>query len=237
MTVLEIRSSALRIPLALLLFLVAGFLAGFPSAGLAGSIAYTYDELNRLTSVVYSNGHMITYTYDPAGNRLSYHGTQVEEIVPTLVFVTSDKGVVSGGTVVLEVVAVGASAYQWYRGESGDLSDPVEGATGPELEVSAEEAGPFWVNVLSADGLSAGSHTITVERALTLLVEATEGGVFFLSFPTVSGRKYNVWGSPDLRNWTLHDTVTGDGSVMNWVYNMGQFKGERQFFKIEILID
>jgi YD repeat-containing protein len=32
---------------------------------------YTYDDLNRLTKVVYDNGQQITYTYDAAGNILS----------------------------------------------------------------------------------------------------------------------------------------------------------------------
>jgi len=32
---------------------------------------YTYDNLNRLTKVVYGNGTTITYTYDALGNRIS----------------------------------------------------------------------------------------------------------------------------------------------------------------------
>ncbi|HEX8148020.1 MAG TPA: IPT/TIG domain-containing protein [Pyrinomonadaceae bacterium] len=33
------------------------------------SITYTYDSLNRLTGVTYSNGGAVVYTYDAAGNR------------------------------------------------------------------------------------------------------------------------------------------------------------------------
>ena len=32
---------------------------------------YTYDDLNRLTSVTYSNGVTVSYTYDALGNRTS----------------------------------------------------------------------------------------------------------------------------------------------------------------------
>jgi YD repeat-containing protein len=32
---------------------------------------YTYDELDRLTSVIYKNGQKVTYTYDAAGNPTS----------------------------------------------------------------------------------------------------------------------------------------------------------------------
>ena len=43
------------------------------SAGsaLAGSVAYTYDNLGRLKTATYSNGVVITYSYDAAGNRTS----------------------------------------------------------------------------------------------------------------------------------------------------------------------
>ena len=35
----------------------------------AGSAAHTYDSLGRLSKVTYSNGTVVTYTYDAAGNR------------------------------------------------------------------------------------------------------------------------------------------------------------------------
>jgi YD repeat-containing protein len=41
----------------------------------AGAVTYTYDDLNRLTKAEYTNGTVIAYTYDAAGNR-----TQVTEV-------------------------------------------------------------------------------------------------------------------------------------------------------------
>lgn len=38
----------------------------------AGSAAHSYDSLGRLTKVTYSNGVVITYVYDAAGNRTSF---------------------------------------------------------------------------------------------------------------------------------------------------------------------
>ena len=35
----------------------------------AGSVSYTYDTLGRVTQVSYSNGTVIAYSYDAAGNR------------------------------------------------------------------------------------------------------------------------------------------------------------------------
>lgn len=45
----------------------------FYSGGVAaGSATHTYDSLGRLQTVTYSNGVVITYVYDAAGNRTSY---------------------------------------------------------------------------------------------------------------------------------------------------------------------
>ena len=43
------------------------------------AIDYTYDELNRLTEVVYDDGSTISYTYDAAGNRLSRTVTEDQD--------------------------------------------------------------------------------------------------------------------------------------------------------------
>lgn len=47
-------------------------IALFACAAYAGSATNTYDSLGRLTKVTYSNGVVVTYVYDAAGNRTSY---------------------------------------------------------------------------------------------------------------------------------------------------------------------
>lgn len=37
----------------------------------ADSADYTYDSLGRIKTVTFANGTIITYNYDPAGNRTS----------------------------------------------------------------------------------------------------------------------------------------------------------------------
>jgi len=44
------------------------FLPGFRTV--AQAVTYVYDDLNRLTQIVYDDGTVITYTYDEVGNRL-----------------------------------------------------------------------------------------------------------------------------------------------------------------------
>lgn len=38
----------------------------------AGTVAYSYDQLGRLSQAIYPNGAIIRYNYDPNGNRTSY---------------------------------------------------------------------------------------------------------------------------------------------------------------------
>jgi hypothetical protein len=61
------------------------------------------------------------------------------------------------------------------------------------------------------------------------------GGNLVLTVPTVQGRSYRVWGTANLQGtWTQHDTITGDGSTVEWLYALSQ--SPKYFLKIEILI-
>ena len=52
-----------------IILMVISFIFLFCFEQLAFGITYKYDNLNRLTRVVYDNGTVITYTYDEVGNR------------------------------------------------------------------------------------------------------------------------------------------------------------------------
>ena len=52
-------------------------------------IIYSYDSLNRLTNVDYGNGSVISYTYDPAGNRLTYSAVVSSDTTPPVIAITS----------------------------------------------------------------------------------------------------------------------------------------------------
>lgn len=63
----------------------------------------------------------------------------------------------------------------------------------------------------------------------------TTGGQLVLSVPTVADRHYRVWGTANLQGpWTLHDTIPGDGSTVEWTYSLSQ--SPKYFLRIEILI-
>lgn len=68
-----------------------------------------------------------------------------------------------GSQVVLTVSATGAAPlrYQWYRGISGDTSNPIEGANAASLTIAATASAVFWARI-SNDCSSADSPAATI---------------------------------------------------------------------------
>jgi len=94
-------------------------LAAFPA--LAGNVAYTYDDLNRLTGAVDGEGTVIEYHYDAAGNRTSHIVQVAANLTLTLAKAGTGNGTVGGGgsypagaTVTLTATAdIGSSFTGW----------------------------------------------------------------------------------------------------------------------------
>src|ERR1017187_4819084 len=63
-------------------FLAVALTGGFADGA---TTSYTYDSLNRLTKADYGGGLEISYTYDAAGNRLTYSDIDTTPYVDTKV--------------------------------------------------------------------------------------------------------------------------------------------------------
>ncbi len=61
-------------------FIVPAFLIITAISSSADSLTYTYDDLNRLTKILFQDSSFITYTYDDVGNRLSQIPTPVTAV-------------------------------------------------------------------------------------------------------------------------------------------------------------
>jgi len=92
----------------------------------AGVVTYSYDSLNRLTNVNYGNGAVIGYTYDVAGNRLTYSGVVTNDAAaPTIAIANPTSGptfVTTNATINLSGTAsdnTGVSLITWVNYGSG----------------------------------------------------------------------------------------------------------------------
>ena len=92
---------------------------------------YTYDNLNRLTKVVYSNGTTITYTFDALGNRLSRKVTGASSTTYTVTVAATPSGsgtVTGGGTYAsgstVELYANASAGYEFQRWTDGITDNP-----------------------------------------------------------------------------------------------------------------
>jgi len=86
----------------------------------AAVVQYGYDSLNRLTNVNYGNSAIISYTYDAAGNRLTYSGVVTNDaIAPTIAITNPTSGptfATTNGTINLSGTAAdntGVSVITW----------------------------------------------------------------------------------------------------------------------------
>jgi YD repeat-containing protein len=108
---------------------------------IAGNMSYicTYDNLNRLTSVAYSNGTQITYTYDPAGNMTSV----VTESLYSLQLTSPNGG------------------ENWVIGQDYNLTWTSENITGGIHIFVSEDQGLNWTQIFT-NTPDDGSETWTV---------------------------------------------------------------------------
>ena len=123
---------------------MAGFMlilflfATLPRAASAAQVSYAYDSLNRLTHVDYGNGSVINYTYDAAGNRLTYSGmAPVDTVAPTV-------------TIVSPTYGPAFETFGNYVNLSGTASD------------NAEVALVTWANDRGGSGTASGTTNWTV---------------------------------------------------------------------------
>lgn len=120
----------------------------------------------------------------PANTSLLYAGASsagiyTHQIVAKPQITTQPAGqtVAKGSQATLSVAATDATSltYQWYRGASGDTSNPVAGATDATLTTPALEANTsFWVRITNTPGASSDSAAamVTVVTSLELSVAA-----------------------------------------------------------------
>jgi YD repeat-containing protein len=117
----------------------------------ATQTSYIYDSLNRLSQTTYSDGTIIAYTYDAAGNRLTQTVTGGSTSAPSFTSATSTT-FTAGLEGVFTVMAAGNPA-------------PAFSATGL----------PSWANLNSTSGVLSGTPTNKIGAPFTINLTATNG--------------------------------------------------------------
>lgn len=64
----------------------------------------------------------------------------------------------------------------------------------------------------------------------------SDGSELVLPVATQTGRAYRIWGSADLAGWSLLDSLSGDGSVVEWSYPLSDPAQLPYFVRIEIIL-
>jgi len=104
---------------------------------------------------------------DPDGNPVEVSGSAGTITVCTAPSITAQpqsQTIPSGQTATLSVTATGTAplSYQWYWGSSGDISNPVSGATSSSYTTPAlTQTTSYWVRIWNAFG-SVNSNTATI---------------------------------------------------------------------------
>jgi hypothetical protein len=131
------------------------------SPGASGNLAVTYTP----SAAGVASAELSIPSNDPDENPFLVNLTGSGAAPPTIVSQPANQSIAAGTTATLNVGATGipAPAYQWYQGDAGDTSIPVENATSasfttPTLNVSTS----YWVRVTNSLG-SVDSSSATID--------------------------------------------------------------------------
>lgn len=139
---------------------------------------------------------------------------------PTISSSPSGSTIAPGGSANLSVGATGTSpfTYQWYRGTSGNTSDPVAGATSSSLNVSPATTTTYWARVTNSCGnANSNAATITVSAAslnAAFSVSPTSGVVSVTNFIFTD----QSTGPLTSRQWNFGDGASSTAANPSHVY-------------------
>lgn len=125
---------------------------------------YTYDNLNRLTKVVYPNGTTVTYTFDALGNRTAKKvtGSNAETFTITTNVTPEGSGTVTGGGTyakgsVVELNAIANAGFEFKQWSDGETANPRSVTVSKDISYTAtfqEQQVPIVEDYTSYVGIS-----------------------------------------------------------------------------------
>ena len=140
---------------------------------------YTYDNLNRLTKVVYRNGTTISYSFDALGNRTSKKvtGATSETYIITTSVTPEGSGTVTGGGIyskgsAIELKAIANAGYEFEKWSDGVTDNPRSVTVNRDKSYSAlfvESTSPTNKWYLVAHKAEGGSQNFAMDNVGSLV--------------------------------------------------------------------
>lgn len=199
-------------------------LAGDVSNPIAGATAASY-----VTPTLTQTGHYWVRITNTDGVASSSTVTVAIGSAPAITTHPVDLDILAGSTPNLTVIATGnpALSYQWYRGESGDTSRPVAGATGSSYTPPTDgaQAVRYWVRVSNTLG-AADSRAVIVTPwfARSALTNKSIVGLAYGAGRWVAqGFSDGDYFSDDGANWTKTTNQLGGQSGGSVAWGNGIF--------------
>ena len=149
----------------------------------ATSVIYSYDSLSRLTNVDYRNGSVISYTYDPAGNRLTYSGAVANDTTPPSIAIsnpTSGSSFATTNTVIdlsgTSSDNLGVTLVTWANNRGG--LGTAAGTTNWNIGAIPLQTGENAISVTACDG-AGNSATATLTITVSARIIGLSGELGF----------------------------------------------------------
>lgn len=139
----------------------------------------TPNTSSALMAATVTSGGAVLRAYDIDAVRAAY-GTGSGCSAPQITTQPQSTTIGAGQSANLSVTATGTAAlsYQWFRGSTGDTSNPVTGATSPSFNTGAlTTTTPFWVRVTNSCGtVNSSTANITVSNCTAPTITAQPQG-------------------------------------------------------------
>jgi YD repeat-containing protein len=153
-----------RISLVVLALVV---LVGLVLPCFAETVTYEYDDLYRLIKATYSDGTIIEYTYDAAGNRRSVIKTPPGQ-APTVSLSADPASIQSGASATLTWSSTNATACTIDQG-IGTVTPPENGS----IQVSPTQTTTYKITATGPGGSATANATVTLLPASEFLVQVS----------------------------------------------------------------
>ncbi len=220
------------------LWQILSLLVAVASSASATTIRAAYDSLNRLTNVDYGEGSAISYTYDAAGNRLTYSGTVANDtIAPTIaitnptssLYFTNATATINLSGTASDNTGVTLVTWQNYSGGIGVAtgtnswsitSIPLKYGMN-DIFVTAYDAAGNSTNatlVVTFAPSTGGTGTTTNTVFSEITGYHLANGIFHFALSAPAGSNYVIYASTDLKYWTpLSTNSIPSGGLITFV--------------------